>query len=366
MSVRRLGIRAEGIACSLPGTTEEVAQGIIRGKASIERHPTFVGMDGLPQEGCWVDSCLEERETVNRHMILARAAIDSALQSEGGQAVMQQMGPSKLPFIVATPSASSVGVQVFARLEQRLCELVHDYPMLNPRIIGGDRVAAAEALERAWGPLEANEAPAAMVLAIDSACTPQMLDRIAVEGRARRRSDPYSSIPGEAGIAFLVSDPRRQPRANYLAFIDQIAFAKEEQDLDDPARSLLGRGLGHCIREVLEQRADEEELRLRAPGVVVTDMTPERFRAEDYGSAVATLPAIGEAFLDPIVTPLSIGDVGVAHGLIGVCVARQALDSSSDCALVVVSARRGDRAAMRISIPSGTGMSPLVGSDSGS
>lgn len=316
------------MCCPIPGPLPHICTEIMASRPWFERHPRFVGGDGLPATGGWVESCLHEVDTGKRLAFLLRGALVDALGPEPGLA-LRRFGNVRL--LLGLPSWSAVDSQVSERLWAALDATV--LALSNPSVatFAADHTSVFMALREAQRTLDAGEAQAVVVAGVDSLCAPVILDYLLSTGRGALRGAPYAPIPGEAAGVLVVSRDGSLP-GRALSRIDALHIELEEARLEDPNRGLLGGALGRCLVTVLEDLRPEQR-----PGLAFSDCSGERPRSEELGAAIARLNSPPECLFTPICPSESIGDVGAAFGAVAAIVSHWSLAAVGGSALICAS-----------------------------
>ncbi|MEL6915928.1 MAG: hypothetical protein AAFP13_15645 [Pseudomonadota bacterium] len=340
-----LAIYAQGVATAAPEPYEEGAQAlglagaaelVATGATAFERHADFVGQDGLPALGAWVPEVLAHRAAAPRLAWLAEAALRAAF----GPDPAAYLGAIAAPAIVALPGwlahGSAEKDAIFEALDATLRAAGigewHHSPLGHT---GGIR-----ALEAAQAILGKGDAPAVLVIGLDSRTAPASRDLAMAAGRGQTQEDPYAAVPGEAAAALLLALPGGVD-APALGVIEAVAMGTEPERLDDTDRGTLGRGLAACLDGVLP-RDDGSTI-----GHVFTDGTGERFRGEDYGGAVMYSGASRhDAFEDPTLPAQSLGDTGAAS--VPLSVALALVLAPGQRSVIVSGNADGSRGALRL------------------
>ena len=330
MSVESVLIRAIGLASPAPGPLPEAASIIAAEAAVIERHPQFIGADGRPQTCGAVKSCLRETDPVARldHM-LKKALAEMAPQG------VRNTGGTHL--FLALPDWLKTAGPLQQRMQQAL---QHEaYTRFGPvTMVFNDRVGGLTALAVAQEALVEKRVDIAIVAAADTFVAPMVLDMLALADRAPVSDAAYVPVPGEAAVSVVMTRDKGQPDA----LIRVIGTAKrvEPQRLGDHERGLMGRAVVEMVNELMGQDA---------PALLVLDMNGERHRAEELGFVATTARQLDIAERLPILPALSVGDTGVASGLLAVALTPfLGISQDPGDALIWVGNHNGKRIAARV------------------
>lgn len=176
--------------------------------------------------------------------------------------------------------------------------------------------AGAVVLGAAAQDLQAGKVDTAIVLAVDSLLDDDSLTWLAACGRLKCDDSPAGLMPGEAAVALALRRPGEA--AEPLATLRGLAFAEE------PLAQAGGRvSSGEVLTEAVARAWSEA-----APQAawLLADHNGEHHRAHEWGSALARLRSMGDAFADPALwlPALSFGDTGAASTPLAVAMASHA------------------------------------------
>ncbi|NTF34806.1 hypothetical protein [Rhizobium skierniewicense] len=150
------------------------------------------------------------------------------------------------------------------------------------------------------------EHPAVMLIAADSHIHPDLLDRLAVEKRIRSKLQPHGMVPGEAAAALVIGNARHMNDVKPMGFMTGIKSNREDENLRNPV-GLIGKALAEDFRFTTKTLA---------PNRLMVDLNGERYRAEEFGYAVASSsPALADLAANPETPAFLFGDMGAATGL---------------------------------------------------
>lgn len=179
----------------------------------------------------------------------------------------------------------------------------------------------ALAVSRAAEYLKTRQVQRIVLLAVDSMLDPLTLDWLQATGRLKTDTNPIGLRPGEAAAAVLLEDPGslRQRQGRPLAFIGGAAVGEEAGSWKDLPPN-QGRELARVWADALAQSGAPTPF----SGDIVADLNGEPWRAYEYGCAQMRLNRILAADVAWAMPAQSIGDVGAAIGVVGICTAIQA------------------------------------------
>lgn len=256
------------------------------------------------------------------------AILHQTLEELGTQVPLKELAVDT-PIFLALPDALERNFPMRAELEddeERRCELLGASVLkaaleglglswkATPHFFAGGQTAFAEALLAARSSFEEDDAPACLVLAVDSLLSPPTLRHLAAQWRLKVAANPVGFIPGEAGVAVLLRPAQKaKPRLpnGPRVFIDEVCVLEAEQ----PER-VDGRDLAACVDRVLAARKARPEEPL-----LVGDHNGGERRAREWGSLLTHLrrryrnwQLAGAWF-----PATSFGDTGAASAALGLC-----------------------------------------------
>lgn len=210
------------------------------------------------------------------------------------------------------------------------------------RFFAGGPAAFARALQAAQEELLRGNLDACFVGAVDSLLDPTVLERLLFQGRLKVEDNPVGLVPGEAGIFVLLrrSTEGAPPDGAVLGTV-AVASAGAMDPLD-------GRALAGCVK-----RAAREGTGGSGRPVLISDHNGEEERAREWGMALLHLQRLGPGWAAPVawMPATSFGDVGLASGALGLCIAARSLERGYAPAgelFVLSSSDDGERAAVRV------------------
>ncbi|AWN45497.1 hypothetical protein DK419_03495 [Methylobacterium terrae] len=301
MAERVPAILAVGLCSPLGTSFAETTRRYAAGERAQRLERALVGADGLPPtlaRAIPTTECRDYHERLRR--LLAAALADCAGQvapPPGGWLLRLTVRPD----LCDGPDREAIR----ALLLGPHAGLLRDID-LRP---GGPAEALSDLAYAALAVRDEGE-DHVLVGALDSHIHPLLLDRLAVEGRILMRGNPWGLIPGEAAAVVALGPVELRPPGSALGHVLGVFRGVEEEDVAAP-RGLVGRGLA---------RAFARGARFLPPDRLLADLNGERWRAEEFGVAVARAagPEAGIAGLaaDPETPALQLGDCGTAAGLL--------------------------------------------------
>ncbi|MCP3143117.1 hypothetical protein [Pyxidicoccus xibeiensis] len=216
----------------------------------------------------------------------------------------------------------------------------------------GDNTAFAQALAAADEDLRSGKIRAALVLAVDSFCSPSTLELLLREGRLKTQERPSGLIPGEAGVALLLapSSPGMPPSREPPVFLHGVSLGEDPASTEETdAVPSQGRVLAECALSALGPLGPDAPV-----PALVSDHDGQSHRAHEWGMLQLHLAASNQRLARcPAWLPaLSFGSTGAASAGVAVATALRALQRGyvpSTSILVLSSADMGARAAIHLS-----------------
>ena len=332
-----LDITAAALVSAAQGPLTEVAQDILDGTAYFERHPTYLGHDGLPQTCATVAGCADQVDPVTRLAYLLTQAHRQLMQG----APPDLRGDADRVLFLALPAWLAKQSGFLSRFEQQVSGL----GISNIRYHFGGPIAGLQAIAAAQAALSTAECTDALVAGIDTMVAPMLLDARALAGLANTKANSYGAIPGEAGAMLLMrrAEPDADERAGAQGAVARLmscAIQPEPQRLDDPSRGIIGTGLVNSIKEARRIAG------ARGADMLISDFNGERFRAEELGMIGAHFGE--EALHEPFCPAASIGEIGAATSIAYCCLAAYANagTAATQEALIAISDRTDLRGAL--------------------
>jgi len=233
----------------------------------------------------------------------------------------------------------------------------------------GGNAAFAQALREAEEHLREGVVEDAVVLAVDSYCSPWTLELLRTELMLKTGDSPTGMIPGEAGAAvWLAPAPRQRPeggepamaiRAFSLAAgdpapriqVERIRLEREEEEGEDQPppqpEPPSGKALAQCVQAAVGALGQD------APPALVSDHDGQSFRAQEWGLLRVELSALDPRWGEALhwMPAISFGATGTASGALGAATAVRALQRGyayAPSAVVLSTAETGERAAIHV------------------
>lgn len=326
-------ILAVGIVSPAPGSQEEALAELAAGTQNFIRHPEFIGADGVPQTGGYVEGCLTERDVIARLAYLFHTAYSECI----ARLPADTPPDARWRLFFALP-------EWLGRVEGLRTKFLQTMRGLNLTRIRkvdfhfGEKTAGFAAYQAACQALE--EEDNVLVACVDSFVAPAILDARALKGLAHVQDDPYSVIPAEAGTVMLLGRPDAGSSVP-VSRMRPVSLGNEAEQLDDSDRGVLGFGLVECIRAALGELAHGSE-----PGCLISDSNGERHRAEELGVVLANFAGDYPVLAEPEIPALAIGDVGAATAGLFAAIVPHLAALKTPHVLITGSENDGARAAM--------------------
>ncbi|MCB9890884.1 MAG: hypothetical protein H6833_04500 [Planctomycetes bacterium] len=214
-----------------------------------------------------------------------------------------------------------------------------DVPSEHRELVVHGHASVFFALERASRWIRESDVERVLIVAVDTQLDSLTLDWLAGRRRLKSADEPSGLAPGEAACALVVE--RRDPtaRRDSDVILDAVRTGKEERHCsqDEPN---LGQGLAAVVDGLRSDGLGGEAF----DGDLIVDLNGETWRAREFGFAQHRVPWLHEP--KRILLPASsVGDTGVAAGVLNVCVGamsqRRGYGARSG-AVVLGSSERGD------------------------
>ncbi len=218
-------------------------------------------------------------------------------------------------------------------------------PFAGCRCYGGGRIAAPRACAAASSALASGEAPAALVLAIDSLVAPACLELLLEDQLLRTRAKPMGFCPGEAGVALALGPASGGGTGIAL---DGFAFVEGSGDPESTTPPDGRAGAESLLASIAVGAPAESACR-----VVIVDHSGGVADAYEWGGALIHLAAKGVA-VDRLVAwypAAGFGEVGAAFGALSTCLAMRGIQrgyAPSQRIAIKVTGPRGARAGMAV------------------
>ncbi|MGE0797080.1 MAG: hypothetical protein AB7G13_24800 [Lautropia sp.] len=306
-----LTIRSAGAVTSV-GLTLDATCAAIRAKLTLPTTTRFMDPAGNWIAGHQVPLGVAVRG-VRRLAALAIRAVNDCLERVAGAP-----STSRWPLLLCIPASDEHGrpTDLARRLVAEIVALGHPAIDGEPEIIAEGRVGIGVALHRARHRLQAERAPAGVLIAaVDSLLTGPALGALAAGHRLLSPTNSDGFMPGEAATCVLVTGPR--PQAQCL--VTGLGFAVEPAHIDSDL-PLRGNGLQQAFAAALADAG-------RAMGDLdwrIADLSGEQYYFREAELAfMRTLRTRKETF-DLWHPAECIGEVGAAIGPLLLAVARQA------------------------------------------
>lgn len=224
-----------------------------------------------------------------------------------------------------------------SRLLARAAELagIDGVPLLSG-VWEDDDVSALVALDGAARLLDAGNLRGAVVLAVDSLLSAEVVEWLEQTSRLKSSGMPVGLEPGEACVALWLDNA-----AAAGVTIKGTSFAVEPRAMADATTS-TGDGTARTLLALAERFGLAERRALW----LLSDHNGEPYRANDLALAIVRARNTCQAFGAAAVSypALSFGDVGVARPLVAVCLAVAAFERgwapAGECMVLAVGTSR--------------------------
>lgn len=294
-------ILASGIATPAPMPRAQALAEIAAGTSFLERHPEFIGGDGLRQLGGFAPGCLSEVDPTARMTHLLHTAYVDCLQSLPGG-----IDPSeRFEVFLALPAWLDQSTEMNARFLHWVKQ--RDFARFRKvTYVFGGKTAGFQAAQAASDAIGSGRADRVLVAGVDCNVAPVLLDARAIHGTLNTLGKPYAAVPSEAA-AFLCLGREGATTDLPQSRLRALALATEAENPADPNRGVIGRGLLGAVQTVLADLS-----RGGQASTLLTDFDGARFQAEELGILLATLSGDHPDLMDPVTPAAAIGDVGAA------------------------------------------------------
>ena len=199
------------------------------------------------------------------------------------------------------------------------------------------------AVRKALIDLESGKCRQALVGCVDTYLDELTLTWLFKTNRLKTAETHKGFFPGEGAAFFVLEDESEAKRrkVDLIARIGGIAIAIEPNTIysEKPCK---GEGLTTCVNQTLASVQGG----FSKPGLTLSDLNGERYRALEWGLVVSRVPLPLESGANVWHPADCMGDAGSATGAINVCVATVAMRkgyANSPSALVWGSSDYGDR-----------------------
>lgn len=331
MSGRAVLIRGVGMASLWGARFQDARSGYPAGVRRFHRETTAIGPDGRPMTLGAVILYTKLRDYAER----LRRLFEMAFRDLAASSALLPDTPMRLmlpDWLVDSPVHHEVigGIASAAAPAIASVQLMYGGPAQSLALVGTSAAAIAS-----------GRFDRIIVGGLDSLLQPELLDRLALQGRIRTRTHSYAATPAEGACLLLLaarSDDDGPPPGQVLAALQ----GRETEDITNP-QGLIGRGLATAYREAAEHHA---------PDRLLTDLTGERWRAEEFGVALnAAGPRIAGLVRRVEAPALYVGDCGVANGPILTALAltdppRALAAAPGPVAMMSASSRAGSRSVL--------------------
>lgn len=328
MDRNTIAIYGIGLCCALGENFATSAQAYARKERNFRRPASLIGADGFPVTIGEAIRYEEERNYADRLGRLAHMAmLDLATHGSLPFGLTTRLMLDR--WIENAPQAPKI-VEAVTESGKRFSQ--------KGEIHYGGPAEALELIANAARDILDGKAQGAIVGAVSSFLESSLLDALALQGRVFSQANPYGGFPAEAACFLLLSNSDLQsaltPKASLLGVF-------QGRELENIARSegLVGNGLASAFQEAAD---------IRIPDRLVSDLSGERWRAEEFGFAcsAAGFYELAKAVETPA---LHIGDCGCAMGpaMLVLSLAKPQQPDTNETILISASSREsGERTAL--------------------
>jgi hypothetical protein len=295
-------VASVGLCCPLGMNFESASGAYSSGQLALQMGTAFVGPGGLPPTLAYVLAPEEERSYARRLRFLLDHAYADCV--ERGSSIKRGSSYPLTMFLVLPAWMENT------RHLQNFTQTFDARPMPHVGKINlsySDQSGGLAALSIAANSVAGGEADAMLVAALDSYIDFTLIDRLAVENLLLvRKQQPYGFIPGEACAMVLIASQQLQP----MPYVEICCIGSGLEPMD-PSQGTRGRGLAEALWQIRSVVPHVSPIR------VLADLNGERWRAEQYGFAVANAGiTLGDAVRNPECHCIAMGDLGAATGLV--------------------------------------------------
>jgi hypothetical protein len=327
-------IYSTGLVCPLGETFIEATQAYANGKFGLRKGIGICGLDGLPLTLAFVYRYNEPRDYGER----LRRLISGAL-AQCREAVERLAPPAQIPLHIVLPQWMEKHPSL-AELNGRI-QRSHSWCGSLTFHFGGPAESLALVSQLA-ATVYRGQREMVLLCAADSYIFPALLDHLSDAEVVLNQNNPYGFVPGEAACALLISrETFIRGRIPSQGSIEWVKTSAEPENIQAP-QGVIGRGLAICFN--LGKQWELARL--------LIDLNGERYRAEEFGFAIAASPQdLMHLANDPEAPALQMGDLGSATGLVYAALALAEPKKRPDAvpgnaALISISSRSGARATM--------------------
>jgi 3-oxoacyl-[acyl-carrier-protein] synthase-1 len=172
-------------------------------------------------------------------------------------------------------------------------------------VVPDGRVGVGVALLRARALIYESNAPAVLVVGVDSLLSWPVLKPLEVQSRLLTQGNSNGFIPGDAAAAILVSRPSEKPQLS----IDGLGFATEPATIETE-EPLRGDGMARAMKAALADAGRE----MHHIDFRIADISGEQYYFKEAALALARVLRVRKEEVDLWHPAESIGEIGSAIG----------------------------------------------------
>ncbi|RJS22587.1 hypothetical protein DRW03_14885 [Corallococcus sp. H22C18031201] len=190
-------------------------------------------------------------------------------------------------------------------------------PPAIQRTLFGD-AGLFEALRDSAELLRTHQVDRCIIGALDSLVEPQVAWSLDQLGLLKGPEHPVGVLPGEAAAFAVLELPASAKRRGTSIEASINAFHFESERFHRRSRQpALGQALSRCVRTTLEALSDRGE----ETGLIIGALNGDAYRAQDWGTALVRLSDLPLRTTRQWYPAQSVGEIGAATGLVGLCMA---------------------------------------------
>ncbi len=290
-----------------------------------------------------------------RWLRLARTAVEDLLRSQTDAAVHRPGYWERSILLLATRTPDETifldeWENTIAAIREMLgLALIDDLGLSSPpaqiEVLPSGHLAGAAALRRAASRIGV-DCDRALIIGVDTLLDPLILEELDSQHRLKHAGNPAGLAPGEAAAALLLEAADNPERRTAAAFVRGVSIHERAPSDDDEEPALVG-----SLRESFFAALDQAGLP-ELSGDLYLDLNGEPWRAHQWGSALIDIQT---RFTGQVRLPaVSVGEVGAATGVLGVCLACRAFSrgyAGDEAAVVLSAGEAGDSACIVLGAP---------------
>jgi 3-oxoacyl-[acyl-carrier-protein] synthase-1 len=300
MSAQTLSIAGTGLVNAV-GLSAPAACAAIRAKLTNPSPTAF-----KDRTGEWIMSHTTPLEVELRGIDkLARMA---AMAIEEAMTHVPRDEWTKIPLLLCVAESSRAGRTASldeSLFERIMAELSGVSFAASSAVVPDGRVGVGVALLRARALIYESNAPAVLVVGVDSLLSWPVLKPLEVQSRLLTQGNSNGFIPGDAAAAILVSRPSEKPQLS----IDGLGFATEPATIETE-EPLRGDGMARAMKAALADAGRE----MHHIDFRIADISGEQYYFKEAALALARVLRVRKEEVDLWHPAESIGEIGSAIG----------------------------------------------------